>query len=230
MKARHVVLAAGLMAVFSGNVAAEDTDIYIEFLWSKPPADSLARQQTRQFVTEGGHDHQICVAANAKPTEVGGLQLELLDAQGKRVSLQQHADYQGAKRCYRADLGKDGAPGDWTMRVVLGDGREHSAQIRVDPRIEDSPQYRDLSAPYVAGRPNYDASIPAEQWVGRLVWAMDVDPQGKVTHVDVEVAEGVGERLRERAIAAGYMSLFPPDPARATTPLRWRRTLSFAAE
>ncbi|WP_269789671.1 hypothetical protein [Stenotrophomonas sp. Iso1] len=230
MKARQVVLAAGLMAVFSGNVAAEDTDIYIEFLWSKPSADSLARQQTRQFVTEGGHDHQICVAANAKPTEVGGLQLELLDAQGKRVSLQQHADYQGTKRCYPADLGKDGAPGEWTVRAVLGDGREHSAQIRVDHRIEDSPQYRELSAPYVAGRPNYDASIPAEQWVGRLVWAMDVDPQGKVTHVDVEVAEGVGERLRERAIAAGYMSLFPPDPARATTPLRWRRTLSFAPE
>ncbi|AUZ56244.1 hypothetical protein B1L07_15455 [Stenotrophomonas acidaminiphila] len=57
---------------------------------------------------------------------------------------------------------------------------------------------------------------------------MDVDPQGKVTHVDVEVAEGVGERLRDRAIAAGYLSLFPPDPGRAATPLRWRRSLDFA--
>ncbi len=82
--------------------------------------------------------------------------------------------------------------------------------------------------PYVAGRPNYDASIAPEQWGGRLVWAMDVDPQGKVTHVEVEVAEGVGERLRGRAIAAGYLSLFPPDPGRATTPLRWRRSLDFA--
>ncbi|MBD9536023.1 hypothetical protein IB227_09230 [Stenotrophomonas sp. STM01] len=59
---------------------------------------------------------------------------------------------------------------------------------------------------------------------------MDVDPQGKVTHVEVEVAEGVGERLRDRAIAAGYLSLFPPDPRRAGTPLRWRRTLDFAPQ
>ncbi len=59
---------------------------------------------------------------------------------------------------------------------------------------------------------------------------MDVDPQGRVTHVEVEVAEGVGERIRDRAIAAGYMTLFPPDPARAATPLRWRRALSFAPE
>ncbi len=44
---------------------------------------------------------------------------------------------------------------------------------------------------------------------------MDVDPLGRVTQVEVEVAEGVGERLRERAIAAGYLTLFPPDPGRA---------------
>ncbi|MCW4455882.1 hypothetical protein OK348_13915 [Flavobacterium sp. MXW15] len=230
MKARHAVIAAGLLLAPSGNVAAEDGDIYIEFLWSKPPAGAIARQQTRQFVTEGNHDHQVCVAANAEPTEVGGLRLEFLDAQGARVSLERHPHYRGAKHCYPANLGKGGVPGDWTVRAVLGDGREQSAQIRVDPRIEDSPQYLERGVPYVAGRPNYDASIPPEAWVGRLVWAMDVDPQGKVTHVEVEVAEGVGERLRDRAIAAGYLTLFPPDPGRVAEPLRWRRTLSFAPE
>ncbi len=218
------------MSLFGGGAAATDAGIHIEFLWSKPPADAIARQQTRQFVTEGGHDHQICITATASPADVGELQLELLDATGKRVSLQRHADYRGTKRCYPAELGKGGTAGEWTVRAVLGDGREQAAQVRVDPRIEDSPQYLARSVPYVAGRPNYDASIPPQQWVGRLVWAMDVDSQGKVTHVDVEVAEGVGERLRERAIAAGYMTLFPPDPGRATKPLRWSRTLSFAAE
>ncbi|MBK0054445.1 hypothetical protein IAE41_09250 [Stenotrophomonas sp. S39] len=59
---------------------------------------------------------------------------------------------------------------------------------------------------------------------------MDVDAAGKVTHVEVETAEGVGERLRERALAAGWLTRFGPDPARATTPLRWRRTLEFAPE
>jgi len=222
------------LLLLSGNAVAEAEDIYIEFLWSKAPADALARQQTRQFVMQGQHEHQICVAANAKPTDVGGLQIEMLDADGKRVSLQQHDDYRGSKQCYRADLGADlaeaGAAGDWTARVNLGDGRTQRASIRVDRTLEESPQFLDRGQPYVAGRPNYDASIPPEQWVGKLVWAVDVDPQGRVTHVEVEVAEGVGERLRERAIAAGYLSLFPPDPARATVPLRWRRTLQFASE
>ncbi|QHB73916.1 hypothetical protein GQ674_16095 [Stenotrophomonas sp. 364] len=59
---------------------------------------------------------------------------------------------------------------------------------------------------------------------------MDVDPQGRVTHVAIVAAEGVGTRLRDRAIAAGYISLFPPDAARTQTPLRARRALSFAAE
>jgi hypothetical protein len=46
----------------------------------------------------------------------------------------------------------------------------------------------------------------------------------------VEHAEGVGERLRERALAAGWLSRFGPDPARQAKPLRWRRTLQFASE
>jgi hypothetical protein len=220
----------GLLLLGGGNVAAQAPDLYIEFLWSKLQVEALARQQTRQFVMQGDHGHQICIAANAVSTDVGGLQIELRDAEGAQVSLQQHDDYRGIKRCYPADLAAGGAAGDWTVHVVLGDGRTGTAKVRVDPRIEDSPHYLTRSVPYVAGRPNYDASIPAGQWVGRLVWAMDVDPQGHVTHVEVEVAEGVGERLRERAIAAGYLTVFPPDPGRATQPLRWRRALAFAPE
>lgn len=226
MRSRH--LAVPILLSLCGAAAAQDSGIYIEFLWSRTPADALARQQTRQFVMTGDHEHQICVAATAATGDVGGLQLELRDADGTPVSLQRHDDYRGAKRCYRADLGSGGRPGDWTAHVVLGDGGSSTATIRVDPRLEDSPLFQQRDVPYVAGRPNYDASIAPEQWAGRLVWAMDVDPQGKVTHVEVEVAEGVGERLRDRAIAAGYLSLFPPDPGRAGTPLRWRRSLDFA--
>lgn len=226
MRSRH--LAVPILLSLCGAAAAQDSGIYIEFLWSRTPADALARQQTRQFVMTGDHEHQICVAATAATGDVGGLQLELRDADGTPVSLQRHDDYRGAKRCYRADLGSGGRPGDWTAHVVLGDGGSNTATIRVDPRLEDAPLFQQCDVPYVAGRPNYDASIAPEQWAGRLVWAMDVDPQGKVTHVEVEVAEGVGERLRDRAIAAGYLSLFPPDPGRAGTPLRWRRSLDFA--
>lgn len=214
----------------SAAARAADEDIYIEFLWSKTPGGALARQETRQFVTEGEHDPQICVAANAAPTDVGGLTLELSDANGARVWQQTHADYRGSKRCYRVVLGHDAASGMWTAQVRLGDGRSGSRQIRVDRRIEDSPYYQERSVPYVAGRPNYDASIPAAEWVGRVAWVMAVDPQGRVTEVEIESAEGVGERLRERAIAAGYLSLFPPDPERAIMPLRAQRSLSFAAE
>ena len=230
MRLRRVAV-VGLLSLCAGNVAAtDDSAIHIEFLWSKPPADAIARQQVRQFVVQGDHDHQICVAAAAAPADVGGLQLELLDADGRRVSLHRYDGYRGTKQCHRADLGEGGAAGEWTARAVLGDGRTNTATIRVDQRLEDSPCYLERGIPYVAGRPNYDAAIPAAEWSGRLVWAMDVDPQGRVTHVEVEVADGVGERIRDRAIAAGYMTLFPPDPARATTPLRWRRTLSFAPE
>lgn len=228
MRMHH--LAVPVLLSLCGPAAAQDSPIYIEFLWSRTPADAIARQQTRQFVMTGDHEHQICVAANATTDDVGGLQLELRDAGGKQVSLHRYDDYRGAKRCYRADLGVGGRPGDWTAHVLLGDGGTNTATIRVDPSLEDSPLFRERGIPYVAGRPNYDASIPPEQWSGRLVWAMDVDPQGKVTHVEVEVAEGVGERLRDRAIAAGYLSLFPPDPGRAGTPLRWRRTLDFAPQ
>ncbi|ACD59141.1 hypothetical protein DXO170_05315 [Xanthomonas oryzae pv. oryzae] len=59
---------------------------------------------------------------------------------------------------------------------------------------------------------------------------MQFNPQGTVTEVTVVTAEGVGLKLRSRAIAAGYLSLFFPDKRRARAPLLWRRELSFEPE
>lgn len=218
-----------LLALTSAAAQAAD-DVYVEFLWEQTPAAALARSQTGLFIADGQHDHRICVAANVEDTDVGGLQIDILDAEGTRISRTAHDDYRGRKQCYAAALGTAGVAGTWTVQALLGDGRTGSGTVRVDHRLQDSPLYQRHDAPYVAGRPNYDASIPPAEWVGKLVWAMDVDAQGKVTHVEVEVAEGVGERLRERALAAGWLTRFGPDPARADTPLRWRRTLEFAPE
>lgn len=81
MRMHH--LAVPVLLSLCGPAAAQDSPIYIEFLWSRTPADAIARQQTRQFVMTGDHEHQICVAANATTDDVGGLQLELRDADGK---------------------------------------------------------------------------------------------------------------------------------------------------
>ena len=224
------IAAAGLLLILASPVAVAAEDVYVEFLWAPTPADALARSQTQLFIADGHRDHRICVAANLVDTDVAGLHIDIRDAKGVQVSRTAHEDYRGRKKCYAADLGSTGAAGMWTVDAVLGDGRRGSAQIRVDPTLEASPLYLRHDQPYVAGRPNYDASIPPAEWVGKLVWAMDVDAAGKVTHVEVETAEGIGERLRERALAAGWLTRFGPDPARAQTPLRWRRTLEFASE
>lgn len=226
-----LTLAALTLAVSAAASAQEAQEsVYIEFLWSKPPKESLARQETRQFITQGANTQQICVAASRDDTDVGGLSLDVRDASGKLISHEEHPDYRGIKRCFPARLATEATWGMWTVEAKLGDGRSASKKIRVDPRIEDSPLFLDKGAPYVIGRPNYDASIPDDQWEGKLVWAMTVDPQGQVTHVEVEVAEGVGAKIKDRAIQAGYMTLFSPDQDRAAKPLIWRRTLEFAPD
>lgn len=224
------IAAAGLLLILASPVVCAADDVYVELLWAPTPADAIARSVAYQFVADGRHDHRICVAANLNDTDVGGLQIDVRDASGVQVSHTVHPDYRGRKKCYAAELGSTGEAGMWTIDAVLGDGRRGSAQIRVDPNLEASQRYLRHDAPYVAGRPNYDASIPPAEWVGKLVWAMEVDAEGKVTHVEVETAEGVGERLRDRALAAGWLTRFGPDPARAQTPLRWRRTLEFAPD
>lgn len=218
------------LVFISFGACAGDDSVYIEFLWEKPATGSLARQQTVQFLTDGQHDHRVCVAANLNDSDVGGLVLSVLDASGKVMSRQDHPEYRGVKKCYGADLGSGGRHGLWTFQAKLGDGRTGSEQIEVDGKIEESSLYKDPETPYVVGRPNYDSSIPPEEWRGRLVWNMTVNAQGQVTHVDVVTAEGVGAKLRDRAIAAGHMSIFFPDQKRAVKPQVWQRELSFAPD
>ncbi|WP_349811868.1 hypothetical protein ABQ179_009740 [Xanthomonas dyei] len=229
---RLVLLAAAALqpAVAVAAAAAASESVYLEFLWEARPPHSIARQQTNQFLTNGQHHHQVCVATDLADTDVGGLVLKAFDASGQEVSSHQYPDYRGAKQCYGADLGHGRAPGLWTFQAKTGDGRIGESTVQVHARLEDSPLSTDPGMPYVVGRPNYDASIPQSQWSGRLVWDMTVDAQGKVTAVSVSTAEGVGLKLRDRAIAAGYLSLFFPDKQRETTPLIWRRELLFAPE
>ncbi|MGS0539272.1 hypothetical protein ACQEPV_011395 [Xanthomonas oryzae pv. oryzicola] len=162
--------------------------------------------------------------------DVGGLVVQAFDASGQEVSSHHYSDYRGVKHCYGADLGQGGKPGLWTFRASTGDGRSGEQTLQVHARLADSPLSNDPGTPYVVGRPNYDAAIPPAEWHGRLVWEMQVNPQGTVTEVTVVTAEGVGLKLRSRAIAAGYLSLFFPDKRRARAPLLWRRELSFEPE
>ncbi|WP_238155912.1 MULTISPECIES: hypothetical protein [Xanthomonas] len=227
---RLVLLAAAALQPAAAAAASANESVYLEFLWEARPPHSIARQQTIQFLTDGQHLHQICVATDLADTDVRGLMLKAFDASGREVSSHQYPEYRGAKQCYGADLGHSGAPGLWTFQAQTGDGRTGESTIQVNAKLEDSPLSTDPGTPYVVGRPNYDASIPPDQWRGRLVWDMTVDAQGTVTDVSVVTAEGVGLKLRDRAIAAGYLSLFFPDKQRENTPLVWRRELSFAPE
>ncbi|AEO42292.1 hypothetical protein [Xanthomonas euvesicatoria] len=227
MKIRCLALCA---AAFSHSATAADDKVYLEFLWDARPPHSIARQQTIQFLTDGQHTHQVCVATNLAETDVGGLVVKAFDASGQEVSSHQYPDYRGVKHCYDADLGQGGKPGLWTFRASTGDGRTGEETLQVHARLADSPLSNDPGTPYVVGRPNYDAAIPPAGWHGRLIWEMQVNPQGTVTGVTVVTAEGVGLKLRSRAIAAGYLSLFFPDQRRARTPLLWRRELLFEPE
>ena len=56
---------------------------------------------------------------------------------------------------------------------------------------------------------------------------MHVNSAGVVTDVEIESAEGVGEKMKARGIAAGFLSLFPPDPSRGPQGITYRRVLNF---
>lgn len=227
------VIASALLAAILGAAGAEERpvdppEVYVEFLWSKR-VSPLARQQTLGFVMDGKNEHQVCVAVLSPGTQAKGLVMESIDAAGRVVSHQTHAEFSGEKRCYTAEFPGDAQPGTWTYQVYL-DGRDTpagAARIEVARSLEDAPFHAPSMIPYVLGRPNYDPSIPPEAFNGRLVWAMHVDAGGKVVKVDVEVAGGVGELMKERAIEAGFLFLFPPDPARGEGTEIYRRELNF---
>lgn len=224
----------GIACMASGEALAHgstttESQVYIEYLWAKPAVGALARQETRSFVLEPGFDHQVCVAVLAPAVQPHSLLLEAVDGSGSVVSRQTDRSYSGRKRCYPAALPADGIPGRWAYRVYL-DGQPQIAASRpvdVARRLLGAPFNAPSSTPYVLGRPNYDASIQPSAFSGRLVWAMTVNRAGNVTHVQIEAAEGIGERLRARALAAGYLSLYPPDPSRAEAGAVYRRALNF---
>lgn len=171
--------------------------------------------------------HQVCVAAAANDIEGSFLRIDIHDAAGELVADRKYDDFSGPKRCYDVDLDANAMPGTWTFNVYLGEELGASKEIEVAKTLEQANFYQPSAIPYVLGRPNYDPNIPPDEFIGRLVWTMVVDESGAVTDVEVEVAEGVGQLMKNRAIAAGYMSLFPPDPSRVDESLKYRRELNF---
>lgn len=136
MKIRCLALCA---AAFSNSATAADDKVYLEFLWDARPPHSIARQQTIQFLTDGQHTHQVCVATNLAETDVGGLVVKAFDASGQEVSSHQYPDYRGVKHCYDADLGQGGKPGLWTFRASTGDGRTGKRRCRSMPGWQTHP-------------------------------------------------------------------------------------------
>lgn len=221
-----------LMVQFS--LAAEDAgpvkaDVYMEFLWSKPEVGALARQETRSFVLERGFNHQVCVAVLGSGMSHQSMILEAVNSSGEVVSQQVDNSYSGKKRCYPARLPSRGAPGTWSYRVYL-DGESTiaaSRSVEVAQNLGDATFNEPSARPYVLGRPNYPEAVPPERFSGRLVWIMTVDASGRVTHVEVEAAEGVGKEMKRHALAAGYMTIFPKDSRRSDNGIRYRRAMNF---
>ncbi|MEJ7746891.1 MAG: hypothetical protein WKF61_09095 [Luteimonas sp.] len=177
---------------------------------------------------DGSHSHQVCVAVlDASSVEIKTLRLEAVDASSQVVSRQDHDDFRGTKRCYKAGLNMHGEAGEWAFNIYLNGALAATRTIEVAKNLETASFYKPSSIPYVLGRPNYDSKIAPSDFTGRLVWLMHIDKSGAVTKVEVEAAEGVGVLMKERAIAAGYMSLFPPDPSRTKNASTYRRELNF---
>jgi hypothetical protein len=231
MKTRTVAACAAMLCSNMLGIAyAAEPNVFVEFLWEPRPADALARRQTLGFVMNGGIHHQVCLAAMNTAAENKPLRIDVRDASDKVVSSNTYDDFKGPKHCYDAQLGRDGMPGKWKFEIFLNGELSATKTIQVAKTLAEAPFYQPSGIPYVLGRPNYDTSIPPKEWSGRLVWVMTVNEKGEVTNVKVETAEGIGERMKDRAIAAGNMSLFPPDPSRAGNPLRYRRELKFAPD
>ena len=215
-------------AALAATGTSSPSDPYIEFLWSKTPEGALARQETRSFVLGERFGHQVCVAVLDADATTSGLTIEMRDTAGRVVAQQAHPDFDGSKRCFPAQLPPDATPGTWRVVVYL-DGaavpagsREVEVYPTLDALIAATPQ----DMPYVLGRPNYDATIAPEAFVGELAWVMHIARDGSVDRVEVERAEGIGLQIRDRAIRAGEISLFPPRSGPDSTST-FRRQLSF---
>jgi len=230
---RIALLAMLLVPCSAATVTAPDAsqpdgEVYVEFLWQKTPEGAIARQITRSFALDGRFDHQVCVAIMKDGIDVQGMTLRAVDQSGAVVASRIHRDFDGRKKCFPADLPAAAAPGEWTFKVYL-DGADLAVgerTIDVFPTVDALVSRTPAGMPYVLGRPNYDSSIPPEDFHGELSWIMHVTRSGSVSQVDIETAEGVGAKMRDRALAAGFLSLFPPDPARDAN-AKFRRQMSF---
>lgn len=217
-----VLLAALALSALSGTTRAED-QVYIEFIWEPAAKGALARAEAYGFTLEPAQDHHVCVAALTDWRQNDILSIEVVDASGRLVARQVHDDFHGSKRCFKAALGTTGAIGQWTFNAYINQALAGAKKIEVAKTLKEASFYAGGARPYVLGRPNYDPKIPAADYLGRLVWVMHVSPVGSVSDVQIESAEGAGNRMRERAIAAGLLTKFPPDPSRAVRPLKVRQ-------
>lgn len=215
----------------AAEIMQDEPEAGIEFLWSKQAEDGLARLPTLGFLIDGKAGHQVCVVAFPPDANIQGLVLEAVDASGKVVVRKEDPDFKGNKLCYNAGLNGRGEPGRWMYRAYFNGAASPAgvARIEVARSLDTAKFYEPSGIPYALGRPNYDPTIPPEEFKGRLVWVMHVNQAGKVTEVEVEAAEGAGTLMKDRAIAAGRLSLFPPDPTRPAN-FTYRRELSFAPE
>lgn len=217
-----MMLVALAICSLSSGTRAED-QVYLEFLWEAVAPDALARSEAYGFTLEPVQDHRVCVVALTDWGQNDTLSMEISDASGQVVGRRVHDDFRGSKRCYKLALDSSGSVGTWTFKAYVNEVLAGTKQIEVARTLDEAPFYTSGSSPYALGRPNYDASIPADEYIGRLVWVMQVGAAGAVIDVEVESAEGAGDRMRERAVAAGRLTRFPPDPSRAVRPFKVRQ-------
>ena len=224
-----LLLATGNL--YSAELTQAEPEAGIEFLWSKQPADSLARAPTLGFLIDGKAGHQVCVVGFPPDARIQGLVLEGVDAAGEVIVRKEDPDFKGNKLCYDAGLSGRGEAGRWMYRAYFNGATNPAGMGRIEvARSLDTAKFHEPSGiPYVLGRPNYDPAIPPEEFKGRIVWVMHVNQAGKVTGVEIEAAEGVGKLMQDRAIAAGKLSLFPPDPTRPED-FTYRRELTFSPD
>ncbi len=210
------------------DASQPEAEVYVELLWQKTPEGAIARQIAHSFALDGRFDHQVCVAILEEGIDVQGMTLQAVDQSGAVVAGRAHRDFDGRKKCVPADLPAAAVPGQWTFKVYL-DGIDLAVgerMIDVFPTVDALVSRAPADVPYVLGRPNYDSSIPPGDFHGEVSWIMHVTRSGSVSRVEIETAEGVGAKMRDRALAAGFLTLFPPDPARAEN-AKFRRQVSF---
>lgn len=195
-------------------LATSQETLYVEFLWNAPPKGASARAEALVLVKTRGQSHRICVVAPVLVPSAT-LRIEAEDSKGALVSVREYPGYDGKKRCYAPALTESGSPGNWVFRFYVDGVLVGKKSIEVAERLAEARQFSMPGAVLILGRPNYNPEIPANAYTGQIVWEMIHDRRGIVREVRVTSAVGAGEQMRERALAAGYLSRFAPIAAEA---------------